>query len=64
MGKFPKTTTAKCWRCGKETEWRIDRAFVRYNGICDILVCVKCGEEVPAFAFDRYQEDGRVIIPV
>ena len=62
--KFPRTKRFKCWDCDKETEWKIDTAFVRYHGVCNVLVCTECGAEVPDFAFNRYLDEGRVIIPV
>lgn len=53
-----------CHHCEKETFWHVEHGFVRYHGIAHLLVCNECGCEVPDFAFDRYLETGRVIIPV
>ena len=61
---FPRTKRYFCHSCGHDVEWKIEHAFVRYNGICPVLVCTECGMEVPSFAFSRYLDDGRVIIPV
>ena len=61
---FPREMKSRCHVCRKDTMWHIDRGFVNYNGIVDILVCDECGMEVPAFAYHQYRETGRVIIGV
>jgi len=53
-----------CHKCGEVTEWRITHRLVRDYGIRHCLQCVRCGSVVPDFAWDRYQETGRVTIPV
>ena len=59
-----ETTTGYCHTCEKETEWMIVHRFVYYNGICHCLKCMRCEREVPDFAWRRYQEEGKVVIPV
>ena len=58
------TTKAICHTCHEETQWEIVHRFVYNHGICHCLKCSKCGREIPDFAFARYQEEGKVVIPV
>jgi len=64
MASIMKTIHGTCHKCGKDTEWTIVHRFVDYHGICHCLMCTTCGNVVPDFAFARYQETGKVVIPV
>lgn len=64
MPMMTRTKEFHCHTCNRVTDWHVDHMFVYYHGICHVLVCDSCGMKVPEFAFDRYQETGKVIIPV
>lgn len=64
MATISKTVEGVCHRCSMDTEWRITHAHVDYHGIVHCLECTQCGMTVPEFAWRRYQEEGRVVIPV
>jgi len=53
-----------CHECGEIKEWNVEHALIDYHGLTHIYTCKDCGKKVPAFAMDRYQEEGRVLIPV
>lgn len=59
-----ETVKGKCYRCDEVQSWRITHRFVDYHGICHCLQCTRCGFVVPEFAWSRYQQDGKVVIPV
>lgn len=61
---FKEMHAAYCHTCKEKTDWEIIHRFVYYHGICHCLRCTKCGRVVPEFAFGRYQEEGKVAIPV
>lgn len=56
--------TGTCYNCGEITDWRIVHRVVSNWGIRHCFQCEKCGKIVPDFAWDRYQSEGRVVIPV
>lgn len=53
-----------CHECGKETLWDVEHVFVDYHGLEHAMKCRECGKTVPIFAFARYQETGKIVIPV
>ena len=55
---------AKCYKCDAPREWYITHRYVNQWGIRHCLRCPQCGMVVPDFAWDRYQKEGRVVIPV
>lgn len=64
MHGIKEMRTAYCHTCDEKTDWEIVHRFVDYHGVCHCLRCANCGREVPDFAWWRYQEEGKVVIPV
>lgn len=64
MGMQKEPFTFKCHTCGKETEWKVIHMLVDYHGLVHGYECTECGRKVPSFAMERYQQTGKVLIPV
>lgn len=59
-----ETVSAKCHECDAPREWYITHRYVNYWGVRHCFRCPQCGTTVPDFAWERYQREGRVVIPV
>lgn len=59
-----ETIHGMCHECKERTEWRIVHRHVSYHGITHCLQCKECGKTVLDFAWHRYQETEKVVIPV
>lgn len=64
MASILREMEAHCHKCGDESIFRFDLAYVDYWGITPCYVCTRCNTIVPEFTWSKYQETGRIAIPV